>query len=73
MKRARATKRVMALAIRVACDKEGNSDGGKSNIDKNGRGSTVTRATTRATATAMATRATATATVTAQQEQRRWQ
>jgi hypothetical protein len=36
MKRARAA-RVMALATRVACDEEGNGNGGKSDGDK-GRG-----------------------------------
>ncbi len=36
MKRARAA-RAMALASRVACNKEGNGNGGKSDGDKGGR------------------------------------
>jgi hypothetical protein len=34
----------MALAMRVACDEEGNGDGGKSNGDKGGWRATATRA-----------------------------
>jgi hypothetical protein len=43
MKMARAA-RAMASATRVACDKEGNGDDGKSNGDKGGGRATVTRA-----------------------------
>ncbi len=32
---AMATKRSMAMATRVACNKEGNGNGGKSNGDSN--------------------------------------
>jgi hypothetical protein len=34
----------MALATRVACDEEGNGDGGKSDGNKDGRPATATRA-----------------------------
>ncbi len=34
----------MALATRVACDKEGDGDGGKSDGNKGGRQATATRA-----------------------------
>ena len=34
----------MASATRVACDKEGNGDGGKSDGNKGGRQATATRA-----------------------------
>ncbi len=36
--------RAMALATIVACDKEGDGDGGKSNGDEGGRQATATRA-----------------------------
>ncbi len=36
----------MALAMRVACDEEGDGDGGKSDGDKGGRRATATRAMT---------------------------
>jgi hypothetical protein len=36
--------RAMALATRVACDREGNGDGGKSYGDKGGRQATAMRA-----------------------------
>jgi hypothetical protein len=43
MKRARAS-RAMVSATRVACDEEGDGDGGKSNGNKGGRWATATRA-----------------------------
>jgi hypothetical protein len=43
MKRARAAW-AMASATRVACDEEGDGNGGKSNGDKGGGGATATRA-----------------------------
>ncbi len=36
--------RAMALATRVACDEEGDGDGGKSNGDEGGGRATATRA-----------------------------
>jgi hypothetical protein len=36
--------RAMALLTRVACDEEGNGDGGKSNGNKGGGGATAMRA-----------------------------
>ncbi len=43
MKRARAA-RAMALAMRVACDKEGDGNGGKSDGNEGGGQATATRA-----------------------------
>jgi hypothetical protein len=43
---ARATTRRMAVATRVACDEEGDGDGGKSDGDEGGRRATATRAIT---------------------------
>ncbi len=43
MKMARAA-RAMASAMRVACDEEGDGDGGKSNVDEGGKRATATRA-----------------------------
>ncbi len=42
-KRAKVTW-AMALVMRVACNEEGNCDGGKSNGNKGGRQATATRA-----------------------------
>ncbi len=42
-KRARATKRMMESMARVACNKEGNGDGYKSNGDKGDGRATATR------------------------------
>ncbi len=52
-KRARGTKRVMALAMRVVCHKKGNGAGGTSDGNKGGRQVTASRmmATVMATAT----------------------
>jgi hypothetical protein len=50
-KRARATKRLMLLAMRVECNKESNGFSSKSNGNKGGRQLTATRAM----ATVMAT------------------
>jgi hypothetical protein len=51
---AMVTKKVMATATRVACNKEGNSNGDKNNGngDKGGRLATSTRAMAMVTATA---------------------
>ncbi len=55
MKRARAMTRRMALATRVACDKEGDGNGYKSNGNKGDRRAPATRAMVTAMATAKAT------------------
>ncbi len=44
IKTARVTKRAMSLATRVECNKESDGFGGKSNGNKGGRRSMVTRA-----------------------------
>jgi hypothetical protein len=49
--RARVARRVMAIAMRVACNKEGKGESGKSNGDKCGGQATVTRAMVMAIAT----------------------
>ncbi len=54
-KRARATTRRMALGTRVACNKEGDGNGYKSNGDKGDKRATATRAMVTAMATAKAT------------------
>ncbi len=51
----RATTRRMALALRVACNKEGNGKGYKSNGDEGDGRATATRAMVTAMATAKAT------------------
>ncbi len=55
MKRARAMTRRMALATRVACDKEGDGDSYKSDGNEGDRRATAMRAMVTAMATAKAT------------------